>query len=91
MLWNDAVERVEALPVRSSGRGGVSGTVFFDENGNGLVTFEEFSTRMGMLFDMLDTDGDGAVNWAEAEITAPRDLFDQADSDGNGVGDACEQ
>ena len=35
LLWNEAVERVEFAPGRAIGRGGVSGSVFIDENANG--------------------------------------------------------
>jgi hypothetical protein len=34
VLWNEAIDRVEAVPTRASGRGGVSGVVFLDANSN---------------------------------------------------------
>jgi hypothetical protein len=37
VLWNESAERVEVSTGRTIGRGGVSGTVFIDENANGWL------------------------------------------------------
>jgi hypothetical protein len=37
VLWNESAERVEVANGRTIGRGGVSGTVFIDENANGWL------------------------------------------------------
>ena len=37
LLYNSGSNRVESYPYRSLGRGGLSGTVFLDKNGNGVL------------------------------------------------------
>ncbi|MET9438584.1 EF-hand domain-containing protein [Streptomyces sp. NPDC006551] len=77
-----------------------------DANGDGAVTFEEYAAwagadsfeevcrpALGSLFDIADTDGDGALNRAEfsrlrAALGNPADnaeaAFDALDADGDG-------
>jgi len=62
VVWNEAVGRLEPFPHRSTGRGGLSGTVFVDTNGNGRRDAgEEPVTHLGLLADdkMTTTDEQG--------------------------------
>lgn len=45
-----------------------------DSNGDGKVSYDEFSARSKALFDKLDSDHDGALSEAELKAPPPRGL-----------------
>ena len=48
------------------------------------VTVEEFVAGIDRLFVPLDANGNGRIEWSEAEVTVTRDVFDAADTNANG-------
>lgn len=58
---------------------------FLDVNGDAEVSLDEFTGQMMVLFDGMDTNGNGRVEFSEVEEFIDRDRFDPADKNGNGV------
>ncbi|MDK3072007.1 hypothetical protein QO034_02695 [Sedimentitalea sp. JM2-8] len=56
-----------------------------DGNADNVVTIEEYVTGVGQLFGPLDANGNGRIEWSEAEVTMTRGVFDGADTNGDGV------
>jgi len=56
-----------------------------DGNGDNVVTIEEYVAGVGKLFGPLDANGNGRIEWSEAEVTMTRGVFDGADTNGNGA------
>lgn len=59
--------------------------LLLDEDGDGQVTYEEFSEEMLPMFDAMDTDKDGKLEFNEVESFMSRDQFDPADTNSDGV------
>ena len=55
-----------------------------DGDSSGTVTFEEFSSRMDMLFGGMDTTQNGHLERTEVESFMSKDVFDGADTNQNG-------
>jgi Ca2+-binding EF-hand superfamily protein len=69
-----------------------------DQNGDGLITRDEFAILVPILplilpgdslFDSIDTNGNGVLEWNELAPFLTREAFDLLDRNGNGVLD-CE-
>jgi hypothetical protein len=71
VLWNEAVERMEFVPGRAIGRGGVSGSVFIDENGNGWPDAgEPLLPHVGVLVGSQRVRTDAFGRYAAWDLTA---------------------
>lgn len=57
---------------------------YIDSNADSNVTVEEFVAGIDRLFVPLDANGNGRIEWSEAEVTVTRDVFDAADTNANG-------
>jgi hypothetical protein len=58
--------------------------LLLDGNGDSLVTFEEFSQKMNSMFDPMDTNQNGQLDFEEVESFMGSDLFKAADVNGSG-------
>ncbi len=56
-----------------------------DENGDGVVSKEEFDAFTGFAFETIDKDGSGDLSPDEVDDFVIGDAFDMLDDDGNGV------
>ena len=68
----DGALSVEELrpPCPPRGQGFVDRIMSFDANGDGLVTADELPAPMHRLLNRADTNGDGAIEQAEAEAVS---------------------
>ena len=57
---------------------------FLDANDDAQVSKDEMAQRMDLLFDPMDTDGDGQLEFDEVGEFISREAFDGADTNGNG-------
>lgn len=55
-----------------------------DLNKDGSVTKEEFSSQMDVLFEGMDTNGDGQLENSEVGTFVNDELFEAADTNNNG-------
>ncbi len=55
-----------------------------DINKDGSVTKEEFSSQMDVLFEGMDTNGDGQLENSEVGTFINGELFEAADTNNNG-------
>lgn len=58
--------------------------LLLDGDGDGLVTYEEFSSQMDTLFGGMDTDQNGRLERGEVESFMSGDVFDAADTNRDG-------
>jgi hypothetical protein len=74
LLYNPQTNRVETYPYRSLGQGGLSGTVFLDRNGNGVLDAGEHGlpgVRLVAGAQMVETDDYGRWSvWSLAPFEA---------------------
>jgi Ca2+-binding EF-hand superfamily protein len=61
-----------------------------DANSDAQVSLEEWTSIMNQAFGALDVNGDGFIEWSEAEVTMNADHFRGADEDGNNAIDENE-
>ncbi|TPE47945.1 EF-hand domain-containing protein [Amaricoccus solimangrovi] len=72
-----------ALPALAQGIP-AQGLAAVDKNGDGVVTRDEMIATMDAAFVQLDTDRDGYLSAAEAEVTITSEQFAAADTNGDG-------
>ena len=58
--------------------------LLLDGDSDGLVTYEEFSSRMDKLFEGMDTNQNGRLEREEVESFMSKEVFDAADTNRNG-------
>lgn len=57
---------------------------FLDANDDIQVSREEISERMDLLFEPMDANGNGRLEFPEVEEFMTREIFDDTDQNGNG-------
>lgn len=58
---------------------------FLDQDQDLVVTREDMSQQMDLLFDPMDANGNGRLEFNEVESFMSRGVFDDADSNANGT------
>ena len=58
--------------------------LLLDGDGDGQVSFEEYSEKMNPMFDQMDTNQNGQITYGEVEGFMGKDVFDATDANDSG-------